>query len=110
MKRCVKSKGRQSHAVKKKNVRQPVIQVDFSFMVTENDLPKRTVLNATDVQTGYSWAAVQLSKGSFGKYGVAELRKFVFEIGRTFGVVQYGKEAPLKTMMARDMCKTIGGL
>ena len=44
-------------------------------------------------------------KEVFGKYGVAELRKFVFEIGRTFGVVQYGKEAPLKTMMARDMCK-----
>ena len=45
---CVKSKGRQSHAVKK-NDRQPVIQIDFSFLSTENDLPKRTILNATDV-------------------------------------------------------------
>ena len=33
----------------------------------------------------------------------------MFEIGRTFGIVQYDKEAPLKTM-ARDLCKTIGGL
>eukprot|EP00439_Symbiodinium_sp_Y106_P044119 s5111_g5.t1 len=62
---CVRSKGRESHAVKKKkNDRQPVIQIDFSFMATENDLPKRTVLNATDVQTGYSMAVVLPSKGS----------------------------------------------
>eukprot|EP00439_Symbiodinium_sp_Y106_P058114 s227_g8.t1 len=63
---CVKSKGRQSHAVKKKkkNDRQPVIQIGFSFMATENDLPKRTILNATDVQTGYSMAVVLPSKGS----------------------------------------------
>ena len=33
---CVKSKGRQSHAVKK-NDRQPVIQIDFSLLSTEND-------------------------------------------------------------------------
>eukprot|EP00439_Symbiodinium_sp_Y106_P076221 s2319_g15.t1 len=106
---CVKSKGRQSHAVKKKNDRQPVIQIDFSFMATENDLPKRTILNATDVQTGYSMAVVLPSKGSVAKYAVAELRKFVFEIGRTFGIVQYDKEAPLKTM-ARDLFKVVGGM
>ena len=94
---------------KKKNDRQPVIQIDFSFMATENDLPKRTILNATDVQTGYSMAVVLPSKGSVEKYAVAELRKFVFEIGRTFGIVQYDKEAPLKTM-ARDLCKVVGGM
>ena len=64
---CVKTKGRQSHAVKKKNDRQPVIQIDFSVMATENDLPKRTILNATDVQTGYSMAVVLPSKGSVEK-------------------------------------------
>ena len=37
------------------------------------------------------------------------LRKFVFEIGRTSGIVQYDKEAPLKTM-ARDLCKVVGGM
>ena len=94
---------------KKKNDRQPVTQIDFSFMATENDLPKHTVLNATDVQTGYSMAVVLPSKGSVEKYGVAELGKFVFEIGRPFGIVQYDKAAPLKTT-ARDLCRTIGGL
>ena len=87
---CVKSKGRQSHAVKKTD-RQPVIQIDFSFLSTENDLPKRTILNATDVQTGYAMAIVLPAKGSIEKYAVAELRRFVFEIGRTFGIVQYDK-------------------
>ncbi|CAE7876163.1 unnamed protein product, partial [Symbiodinium sp. KB8] len=67
---CVRSKGRQSHAVKK-NDRQPVIQIDFSFLSTENDLPKRTILNATDVQTGYSMAVVLPAKGSIEKYAVA---------------------------------------
>eukprot|EP00439_Symbiodinium_sp_Y106_P050664 s2170_g6.t1 len=66
-------------------------------------------LNATDVQTGYSMAVVLPSKGSVEKYAVAELRKFVFAIGRTFGIVQYDKEAPLKTM-ARDLCKVVGGM
>ena len=67
---CVQSKGRQSHAVKK-NDRQPVIQIDFSFLSTENDLPKRTILNATDVQTGYAMAIVLPAKGSIEKYAKA---------------------------------------
>ena len=92
---CVKSKGRQSHAVKK-NDRQPVIQIDFSFLSTENDLPKRTILNATDVQTGYAMAIVLPAKRSIEKYAVAELRRFVFENS-------------LK-VIAKDLCKTIGGL
>ena len=71
-------KGRQSHAVKK-NDRQPVIQIDFSFLSTENDLPKRTILNATDVQTGYAMAIVLPAKRSIEKYAVAELRRFVLE-------------------------------
>ena len=100
---CVKSKGRQSHAVKK-NDRQPVIQIDFSFLSTENDLPKRTILNATDVQTGYAMAIVLPAKGSIEKYAVAELPRFVFEIGRTFGIVQYDKENSLK-VIAKELCK-----
>ena len=93
----------------KKNDRQPVIQIDFSFLSTENDLPKRTILNATDAQTGYAMAIVLPAKGSIEKYAVAELRRFVFEIGRTFGIVQYDKENSLK-VIAKDLCKTIGGL
>ena len=69
---CVKSKGRQSHAVKK-NDRQPAIQIDLSFLSTENDLPKRRILNATDVQTGYAMAIVLPAKGSIEKYAVSRI-------------------------------------
>ena len=93
----------------KKNDRQPVIQIDFSLLSTENDLPKRTILNATDVQTGYAMAIVLPAKGSIEKYFVAELRRFVSEIGRKFGIVQYDKENSLK-VTAKDLCKTMGGL
>ena len=49
------------------------------------------------------------AKGSIEKYAVAESHRFVFEIGRTFGIVQYDKESSLKPI-AKDVCKTIGGL
>ena len=77
-------------------------------MATENDLPKR-ILNTTDIQTGYTMVIVLPAKGSVEKYAVAELRRFVFEIGRTFGIIQYDKENALK-VIAKDLCKTIGGL
>ena len=83
--------------------------IDFSFLSTENDLPERTILNASDVQTGYAMAIVLPAKGSIEKYAVAELRRFVFEIGRTSGIVQYNKEISLK-VIAKDLCKTIAGL
>ena len=54
-------------------------------------------------------AIVLPAKCSIEKYAVAELRRFVFEIGRTSGIVQYDKENSLK-VIAKDLCKTIGGL
>ena len=50
--------------MKKKNDRQPVIQIDFSFMATENDLPKRTVLNATGVYLGKDTEADEVVLGN----------------------------------------------
>ena len=49
------------------------------------------------------------AKGSIEKYAVAELRRFIFETGRIFGIAQYDKENSLK-VIAKDLCKTIGGL
>ena len=57
---CVKSQGGKKHAIK--NDRQPVIQIAFSFLSTENDLPKGTVLNANDMLTGYAMAVVLPAK------------------------------------------------
>ena len=60
-------------------------------------------MNATDVQTGCAMASVLPAKGSIEKYAVAELRRFMFGISRTFGIIQYD-------VIAKDLCKTIGGL
>ena len=54
-------------------------------------------------------AIVLPAKDSIEKYVVAELRRFKFEIGRTFEIIQYNKENALKGI-AKDLCKTIGGL
>ena len=50
------------------------------------------------------WRFVLPAKGSIEKYAVAELPRFVFEIGRTFGIVQYDKENSLK-VIAKELCK-----
>ena len=45
-----------------------------------------TVLTAVDIQTGYASSVVTPAKGR-EKYSVAELKRFTFEIGRTYGIV-----------------------
>ena len=66
-------------------------------------------MNAADVQSGCAMAAVLPAKGRVDKYSVAKSRRFAFEIGRTFGIVQSDKEKSLKSI-AMDVCKTVGGL
>eukprot|EP00435_Cladocopium_sp_Y103_P056843 s686_g19.t1 len=42
-------------------------------------------------------------------YGIAELKKFVYEIGKTFGILQYDKEPALKALAtATDTMKELG--
>ena len=108
---CVKARGRQTAAIRK-NDRQPVIQIDFSFVSTENDSPKRTMLNATGIQTGRGMSCVQASKdtaSSNESYAAAELKTFIFQLGRTFGVIQCDKELALKAI-ANQVCSSQGGV
>ena len=104
---CVKSKGRHGPA-KKQSDRQPVIQVDYCFQATHPDLPLRKILSACDVQTGLGMAVIVPSKGE-NNYAVAELKKFIYECGRTFGILQYDQESPLKNVCQR-VCAELGGL
>ena len=80
---CVKAKGR--HGASKKIVdRQPVIQIDYSYHATHKELPLQKILSACDVQTGLRLAVVVPSKVKM-EYAKAELKKFIYECGRTFG-------------------------
>ena len=48
------------------------------------------------------------SKGN-DDYAAAELKKFIYECGRTFGIVQYDQESSLKALCTR-VCAELGGL
>ena len=100
--------GIRAHSCKRNTDRQPVIQVDYSFVTTGNDVQQRTILNATDVQTGLSTSVVVPSKGRLA-YSMAELKKFIYETGRTFGILQYDKEPSLKALVT-DTVKELGGM
>ena len=95
-----------SNKVKRNTDRQPVIQIDFSFATTGADVQQRTILTATDVQTGLATSVVVPAKGRHA-YGIAELKKFVYETGRTFGILQYDKGPSLKAL-ATDTMKELG--
>ena len=104
---CVKAKGRENHS-KRQTDRQPVIQVDYCFVNTGPDVGQRTILTAVDVQTGLSTAVVVPNKGRHS-YSVAELKKFIYETGRTYGILQYDKEPALKALVT-DVAKELGGM
>ena len=61
-----------------------MIQVDFAFLsdYKGNDIP---VLTAIDVSSGLASATVLPSKAR-SNYAVTELKRFIFECGRTFGI------------------------
>ena len=51
-----------------------------------------------DVQTGLSTAVAVPNKGRHS-YSVAELKKFIYETGRTYGILQYDKEQEMKRLV-----------
>ena len=88
--------------------RQPVIQIDYCFHSTRKDLPLQKILSACDVQTALGLAVVVPSKGE-SEYAKAESKKFIFECGRTLGVLQCDQESPLNNVVT-SVCAELGGL
>ena len=78
---CVRAKGRHGSSTKQIDG-QPVVQLDYCFHSTHKDLPWQKILSACGVQTGMGLAVVVRSKGG-SEYAKAELKKFIFECGRT---------------------------
>ena len=105
---CVQAKSKQSHSHTIKES-QPVIQVDYSYLSTELDPDKSvTLLTATDVLTKLSMTCVVPKKGK-SRYAQAELKRFVFETGRTFGIIQHDAEASLQALV-EAVLTDLGGL
>ena len=91
---CVQSKSKQNPSRTLKT-RQPVLQMDYSFIGDRPGEPQITLLNVVDVLSGLALSVVVPQKGQ-SVYAQAELRRFVLETGRTFGILQSDPEPALK--------------
>ena len=78
---CVKSKGRMDNHPKQTS-KQPVIQVDFTYMKAFGDKQVLPVLTAIDVESGMAMAVLVKDKNQQQQYLVRCLQTFMFECGR----------------------------
>ena len=104
---CVQSKSNQNPSRTLKT-RQPVLQMDYSFIGDRPGEPQITLLNVVDVLSGLALSVVVPQKGQ-SVYAQAELRRFVLETGRTFGILQSDPEPALK-QLAQTVTGQVGGL
>ena len=104
---CVQAKSRQNQS-RTLSLKQPVAQVDFAFVSDKVGGPSITLLNAVDVLTGLGLSVVVPTTGQ-STYSQAELRRFILETGRTFGVLQCDPEPALKAL-AETATSEVGGL
>ena len=104
---CVKAKSCEKQS-KRQTDKQPVIQIDYCVVQTGPDVGKRLVLTAVDIQTGLATAVLVPHKGRHA-YSVAELKKFIYETGRTYGILQYDKRPALKALVT-DVARELRGM
>ena len=101
---CVQGKGRQDN-YKKQQSRQPVIQVDFAYVKSQQDPKTIPVLTAVDVATQLFMAVMVLDKPPMMDYMVNNLQAFIFECGRTQGVLQSDCEDTLNALLTATAAK-----
>ena len=95
---CVQGKGRQDN-YKKQQSRQPVIQVDFAYIKSQQDPKTIPVLTAVDVTTQLCMAVMVPDIPSMMDYMVNNLQAFIFECGRTQGTLQIENEDTLNALL-----------
>ena len=105
---CVRAKSKQSKS-RRLSLKQPVLQMDFSFLGDKTGGEQITILNAVNVLTGMALSVVIPTKART-PYSQAELRRFVLETGHTlFGVLQCDPEPALRAI-ATSVTGEVGGL
>lgn len=97
-------KGRQD-AYKKNEERQPVIQVDFSYIKTAADEDCLPILTATDVTMQLSLAVAIPSKSTMHDYMSSCLKAFILECGRAGGILQSDNETTLLAVLQQAASK-----
>ena len=101
---CVQGKGRQDN-YKKQQSRQPIIQVDFAYIKSQQDPKTIPVLTAVDVTTQLCMAVLVPDKPSMMDYMINNLQAFIFERGRTHGILQSDNEDTLNALLQATASK-----
>ena len=103
---CLRSKAKtdQHRTVK---LREPLIQIDHTFL-TDTNKQNLIILTGIDVLTGLCAAAVVPNR-RFSTYAVTEIRRFVYESGRTYGTLQCDQDVSI-TAVAQAVIRSVGGL
>ena len=102
--RQAKSKQNHSRTLKTK---QAVIQLDYAVLGDNSDDSQVTLFTAINLLSGLGLSCVVPSKGR-SVYAQAELRRFILETGRTFGILQIDPEPALKALVS-EITSDIGG-
>ena len=106
---CVQGKGRQDN-YKKQQSRQPVIQVDFAYIKSQQDPKTIPVLTAVDVTTQLCMAVMVPDKPSMMDYMVNNLQAFISERGRTQGILQSDNEDTLTHFFLKATAEKVGSM
>ena len=101
---CVQGKGRQDN-YKKQQSRKPIIQVGFAYINSQQDPKTIPVLTAVDVTTQLCMAVLFPDKPSMMDYMINDLQAFIFECGRTHGILQSDKEDTLNALLKATASK-----
>jgi len=83
----VQAKGRQANHPNQTS-RQPILQVDFTYITSFGDKFPTPILTAIDIQTGMAMAAMITDKHNQSSYAKTCLQAFLLECGRTEGILQ----------------------
>lgn len=105
---CIQSKGRQANHPKQ-TVRQPIVQIDFTYIKGHGDKTTTPILTAIDIQTGTAMAAMITDKQTQFKYAQTCLQAFLLECGRTEGILQSDREEYLIALL-RSTAKACGNM
>ena len=93
---CVRAKSKQAKSCRL-SLKQPVLQMDFSFLGDKPGEEQIKILNVVDVLTPMALSVVIPTKART-PYSQAELHRFVLETGRTFGKLQCDPEPVLRAL------------
>ena len=107
---CVRAKGKQTPH-RKGGSTKPLIQVDFAFVsIPEDPKSQATILTGIDVRTQMCMAVQIPSKGYKSiRYSVLELKRFIYECGRTAALIQCDEEPSIKAIV-KTLLREMGGL